>query len=77
MYYFFTGRPLPIFTTYKLTQMLKYINMPVVVKALCGATIGFLIGLYISTSFMDGRINLLVLLFSAVGTGIGIWLLRR
>jgi hypothetical protein len=57
--------------------MLKYIRMPVVVKALCGATIGFLVGLYVANNYFGGSINYVVYLCAAVGAGVGVWLLRR
>ena len=57
--------------------MLKYIRMPVTVKALCGATIGFLIGLYMANTYFGGAINYVVYLCALLGAGIGVWLLRR
>ncbi len=57
--------------------MLKYIHMPTVVKALCGATIGFLFGLYTVNTFFGGHINFVVFLCIAVGAAVGVWLLRR
>ena len=57
--------------------MLKHIRMPLLVKALCGATIGFLVGLYIANTFFGGSINLAVYLCAAVGAVMGGWLLRR
>ena len=51
--------------------------MPVVVKALCGATIGFLVGLYIANNFLGGAINYVVYLCALVGAIGGVWLLRR
>ena len=57
--------------------MLKHIRMPLLVKALCGATIGFLVGLYIVNTFFGGSINAAVYLCAAVGAVVGAWLLRR
>ncbi len=57
--------------------MLKYIRMPVTVKALCGATIGFLVGLYVANNYFGGSINYVVYLGAALGGGVGVWLLRR
>ena len=57
--------------------MLKSIHMPIVVKALCGATIGFLVGLYVANNYFGGAINYVVYLCALVGAGVGIWLLRR
>lgn len=57
--------------------MLKYIRMPATVKALCGATIGFLVGLYIANNYFGGDINYVVYLCALVGAGVGMWLLRR
>ncbi len=51
--------------------------MPVVVKALCGATIGFLVGLYLANTFAAGVINWMVYLPTALGAVAGIWWLRR
>ena len=57
--------------------MLKHIHMPVVVKALCGATMGFLVGLYIANNYFGGTINYVVYLCALVGAGVGIWLFKR
>ncbi len=57
--------------------MLKHIHMPVIVKALCGATAGFLVGLYLVNNYFGGAINYIVYLSALVGAGAGIWLLRR
>ena len=57
--------------------MLKHIRMPLLVKALCGATIGFLVGLYIINTFFGGSINVVVYLCMGVGAVVGAWLLRR
>ena len=57
--------------------MLKYIRMPVVVKALCGATIGFLVGLYVVNNYFGGAINYVVYLGALLGAIGGAWLLRR
>ena len=57
--------------------MLKYIRMPIVVKALCGATVGFLVGLHIANTYFGGTINYVVYLCALAGAGVGIWLLRR
>ena len=45
-----------------MNSMLKHIRMPVVVKALCGATIGFLVGLYVVNNYFGGTINYVVYL---------------
>lgn len=58
-------------------MMLKKIRMPIIVKALCGATIGFLFGLYMVDTFFGGAINFLVYLCIVLGAVIGVWLLRR
>lgn len=57
--------------------MLKHIHMPIVVKALCGATVGFLVGLYIVNNYLGGAINYVVYLSALVGALGGVWLLRR
>lgn len=57
--------------------MLKHIRMPLLVKALCGATIGFLVGLYIANTFYGGSINVAVYLCTGAGAVVGAWLLRR
>lgn len=57
--------------------MLKYIRMPVVVKVLCGATIGFLVGLYVVNNYFGGAINYVVYLGALLGAIGGAWLLRR
>ncbi len=60
-----------------MNTMLKHIRMPVVVKALCGATIGFLVALYVVNNYFGGSINYVVYLGAALGAGAGVWLLRR
>lgn len=60
-----------------MNSMLKHIRMPVIVKALCGATIGFLVGLYVVNSYFGGVINYVVYLGAALGAVVGVWLLRR
>ncbi len=60
-----------------MNPMLKHIRMPVIVKALCGATIGFLVGLYVTNNYFGGSINYVVYLCAAVGALVGVWLLRR
>lgn len=60
-----------------MNAMLKRIRMPVVVKALCGATIGFLVGLYVVNNYFGGSINYVVYLCAALGAGVGAWLFRR
>ena len=60
-----------------MNSMLKHIRMPLVVKALCGATIGFLVGLYVANNYFGGSINYVVYLCATVGAGVGVWLLRR
>jgi hypothetical protein len=51
--------------------------MPYLVRALCGATIGFLIGLYLVNTYFGGSLNYIVWLGVAVGAGAGIYLFRR
>jgi hypothetical protein len=60
-----------------MNTMLKHIRMPVIVKALCGATIGFLVGLYVVNNYFGGVINYVVYLGASLGAGVGVWLLRR
>ena len=60
-----------------MNSMLKHIRMPMVVKALCGATIGFLVGLYAVNNYFGGVINYVVYLGAALGAVVGVWLLRR
>lgn len=60
-----------------MNSMLKHIRMPVVVKVLCGATIGFLVGLYVVNNYFGGVINYVVYLSAALGAVGGAWLLRR
>lgn len=56
---------------------MQEIRMPVIVKVLCGATIGFLFGLYLTNTFFDGALNLLFYFCIAVGAVLGVWLFRR
>ena len=51
--------------------------MPLIVKALCGATIGFLVGLYVVNNYFGGAINYVVYLCALLGGGVGIGLLKR
>ena len=60
-----------------MNTMLKHIRMPVIVKALCGATIGFLVGLYVVNNYFGGTINYVVYLGAALGAEVGVRLLRR
>ena len=60
-----------------MNPMLKHIRMPLLVKALCGATIGFLVGLYVVNNYFSGAINYVVYLCAALGAVVGVWLLRR
>jgi len=57
--------------------MLKHINMPYLVRALCGATIGFLIALYLVNTYFGGTINFIVWLGVGLGAAAGIYLFRR
>lgn len=57
--------------------MLKQIKMPYVVRALCGATIGFLITLYLVNTYFGGDINFIVLIGVILGGGVGVYLFRR
>ncbi len=61
----------------KDNTMLKHINMPVIVKAMCGVTIGFLVGMYVSNTFFGGAIHWPIYLCVTIGGGLGIWLFRR
>jgi CBS-domain-containing membrane protein len=57
--------------------MLKQIRMPYVVRGLCGATIGFLVGLYIVNTFFGGRVNFVVLIAVVLGAAAGVYFFRR
>ncbi len=46
-------------------------RMPLIAKALSGATIGTLVGMYISNSFLGGKALWLVLLLAAIGAVAG------
>lgn len=48
-----------------------------IVRALCGATIGFLVGLYLVNTFFGGALNLLFFFCVAIGAALGVWLFRR
>lgn len=61
----------------KRNTMLKHINMPVLVKTMCGATIGFLVGMYLVNTFFGGVINWVLFLCIVIGGGVGVWLFRR
>lgn len=56
---------------------MKHIRMPLIVKTLCGATIGYLVGLYLVNTFYDGHNNFLVYIGVVLGAVVGIWLFRR
>ena len=64
-------------SSFKTDYMLKHIRMPLVVKALCGATIGFLLGLYVANNYFGGAIHYVVYLLTLGGAIGGVWLLRR
>ena len=57
--------------------MLTKIRMPYIVRAICGATIGFLVALYIVNTFFGGYLNFVVLLGITVGAAVGVFLFRR
>ncbi|WKN42651.1 hypothetical protein [Tunicatimonas pelagia] len=57
--------------------MLNHIRMPYLVRALCGATIGFLVSLYIVNTYFGGSINFIVYLSVVAGAGAGIYFFRR
>ncbi|MEM8965039.1 MAG: hypothetical protein AAGE93_01370 [Bacteroidota bacterium] len=57
--------------------MLKHIQMPYLVRALCGATIGFLVSLYIVNTYFGGSINFVVFIGLFIGAGAGIYFFRR
>lgn len=57
--------------------MLKHIRMPYVVRAICGATVGFLIALYIVNTFYGGQLNFIIVIGIILGSGAGIYLFRR
>lgn len=57
--------------------MLKHIHMPYLVRALCGATIGFLIALYLVNTYFGGAINYIVWIGIGLGAGAGIYFFRR
>ncbi|MGB3586047.1 MAG: hypothetical protein WBA23_05885 [Tunicatimonas sp.] len=57
--------------------MLKEIKMPYVVRVLCGATIGFLLSLYLVNTYFGGQINYVVIIGLLLGGGAGIYFFRR
>ena len=57
--------------------MLKHIRMPYVVRALCGATIGFLVALYVVDTYFGGSINFIMVLGILLGAVAGIYFFRR
>ncbi|MEM6842350.1 MAG: hypothetical protein AAF944_11235 [Bacteroidota bacterium] len=57
--------------------MLKHIRMPYLVRALCGATIGFLISLHIINNYFGGSINFVVYINLVLGALAGIYFFRR
>lgn len=58
-------------------KMLQHIHMPAIVRAMCGATIGFLIGMYLVNTFFAGNFNWVFYLCVVLGAAAGIWLFRR
>ncbi|MGD1889390.1 MAG: hypothetical protein ACFB15_02120 [Cyclobacteriaceae bacterium] len=57
--------------------MLKHIHMPYLVRALCGATIGLLIALYVVNTYFGGSLNFIVWTSIVLGAAAGIYLFRR
>ncbi|MEQ9440909.1 MAG: hypothetical protein RIG62_17815 [Cyclobacteriaceae bacterium] len=57
--------------------MLKKIRMPYLVRALCGATIGFLVALYVINTFFGGHINYVALVGMILGAVAGLYFFRR
>lgn len=51
--------------------------MPYLVRALCGATIGFLISLHIINNYFGGSINFVVYINLVLGALAGIYFFRR
>jgi len=46
-------------------------RMPWIAKALSGATIGALVGMYISNTFFNGQAIWLIIVVALVGAGLG------
>lgn len=51
--------------------------MPYLVRAICGGTIGLLVGLYVVNTYYGGQINFVVLLGTLIGALAGIYFFRR
>jgi uncharacterized membrane protein YeaQ/YmgE (transglycosylase-associated protein family) len=51
--------------------------MPWIAKALSGATIGALVGMYVSNTFFNERAIWLVIVLALVGAVAGVWLFGR